>query len=58
MSDLTDQQVLAKIAALSKTCGAAGKTGMSAEKERAVWVKEATKRGLLGYPLKRKYREK
>lgn len=36
--------------------GLAGKAGMSGENKRAELVREAMKRGLLGYPSKRKYR--
>lgn len=56
MNQLTDEQVLARLAAAAKLCGAAGKPGMSGENVRAEWAKEAMKRGLIGYKLKKKYR--
>jgi hypothetical protein len=55
MNLLSDEQILSKLRAASKAAGAAGKPGISAEAERAVWAREAMRRGLLGYPAKKKY---
>lgn len=57
MQNLDNDQLLARLNAIAKAVGAAGKTGMSAEKERAVLVKECLKRGIIGYPSKKKYRQ-
>ena len=53
---MTDEQLLAKLNAIAREVGSAGKTGISAENKRAELVREALKRGIIGMPSKKKYR--
>ena len=57
LSDLTDSQLLIRIQQIAKEVSSAGKVGMSAEKRRSVFIKEALKRNLLGMRSKRKWRD-
>ena len=59
---MTDQEVLARLDAASRalvmpTSFSASKMA-AAENEHARWAREALKRGLIGYPSKRKHRER
>ena len=54
----TDEALLSRIAKMGKDMTASSSSGaIAAEKQRIVYVKEALKRGLLGYPPKKKYIE-
>lgn len=57
LNNLTDEQILIKLNMFSKEVNKAGKTGMSAEKERVVFVREAHRRNIIGMKSKKKWRE-
>ena len=58
MNTYTDQQLLNLIDKIGKQmCAASSTRTVAMEKERALLIKEAFKRNLLGYPPKRKYRD-
>lgn len=57
MNDYTDEQLLRVIEKMGREMTSASSTRHGAmEKDRAILTKEAFKRGLLGYPCKKKYR--
>jgi hypothetical protein len=58
MKHYVDDQLLRIIEKMGKDMTSSSSTRTVAmEKERALYVKEAFRRGLLGYPCKKKYRD-
>lgn len=54
---MTDEQLLSKLNSIaSREVNTAGKRGITGENKRAELVREALRRGLIGYPSKAKYR--
>lgn len=57
LSHLTNEALLAAIQRIGKEMTSASNTRNNAlEKDRIIYIKELFKRGLGGYPSKRKYR--
>lgn len=58
LSNLTDDQLLAALAREGKALQSSTPIGITAEKNRAIIVRECHRRNLIGYPSGKKFRVK